>query len=167
LIISSKAACVARNTALQADQTIPKHFDRFEQLGTIGTTETSDIWNLWNIWNGWNTRRVGTIGTQRSNEMHPGRILLEEFLAPKGISVWHLARDLQVPVRRIYEVVQGQRAITRDIALQLAHYFGMSERYWLDLQARYDRELNQPPRSQRKVVEIQRGHNRRIFSVPV
>jgi addiction module HigA family antidote len=70
--------------------------------------------------------------------MHPGRILLEEFLAPKGISVWHLAKDIGVPARRIYEIVQGQRSITSDIAHRLAHYFGMSERYWLDLQARFD-----------------------------
>lgn len=70
--------------------------------------------------------------------MHPGRILLEEFLAPRGISVWHLARDVQLPVRRIYEIIQGQRAITKDIALRLAHYFGMSERYWLELQTRFD-----------------------------
>jgi len=69
--------------------------------------------------------------------VHPGRVLLEEFLAPKGISVWHLAKDIGVPARRIYEIVQGQRAITSDIAHRLAHYFGMSERYWLDLQARY------------------------------
>ena len=69
---------------------------------------------------------------------HPGRILLEEFLAPKGISVWHLAKDIDVSVRRIYEIVQAQRPITSDIAHCLAHYFGMSERYWLDLQARYD-----------------------------
>jgi len=69
---------------------------------------------------------------------HPGRILLEEFLAPKGVSVWHLAKDIGVPARRIYEIVQGQRPINIDIAHRLAHYFGMSERYWLDLQARYD-----------------------------
>jgi antitoxin HigA-1 len=69
---------------------------------------------------------------------HPGRILLEEFLAPKGVSVWHLAKDIGVPVRRIYEIIQGQRSISGDIAHRLAHYFGMSERYWLDLQARYD-----------------------------
>jgi addiction module HigA family antidote len=69
---------------------------------------------------------------------HPGRILLEEFLAPKGVSVWHLAKDIGVPARRIYEIVQGQRSINADIAHRLAHYFGMSERYWLDLQARYD-----------------------------
>ena len=70
--------------------------------------------------------------------IHPGRILLEEFLAPRGVSVWHLARDISVPTRRIYEIVQGQRPITTDIAHRLAHYFGMSERYWMDLQARYD-----------------------------
>jgi len=70
--------------------------------------------------------------------VHPGRVLLEEFLAPKGISVWHLAKDIGVPARRIYEIVQGQRAITSDIAHRLAHYFGMSERYWLELQSRYD-----------------------------
>ena len=69
---------------------------------------------------------------------HPGRILLEEFLAPQGVSVWHLAKDIGVPVRRIYEIIQGQRSISADIAHRLAHYFGMSERYWLDLQARYD-----------------------------
>jgi addiction module HigA family antidote len=70
--------------------------------------------------------------------MHPGRIILEEFLAPRGISVFRLARDIDVPTRRVYEIVQGERPITPDIAHRLAHYFGMSERYWLDLQARYD-----------------------------
>ena len=72
--------------------------------------------------------------------IHPGRILLEEFLAPRGVSVWHLARDISVPTRRIYEIVQGQRPITTDIAHRLAHYFGMSERYWMDLQARFDQK---------------------------
>lgn len=70
--------------------------------------------------------------------VHPGRILLEDYLAPRGISVWHLAKDIGVPARRIYEIVQGQRPITSDIAHRLAHYFGMSERYWLELQTRYD-----------------------------
>jgi addiction module HigA family antidote len=72
--------------------------------------------------------------------LHPGRIVLEEFLAPRGISVFRLARDIDVPTRRVYEIVQGQRPINADIAHRLAHYFGMSERYWLDLQARYDGE---------------------------
>jgi addiction module HigA family antidote len=70
--------------------------------------------------------------------IHLGRILLEEFLAPKGVSVWHLAKDIGVPARGIYEIVQGQRPINADVAHRLAHYFGMSERYWLNLQARYD-----------------------------
>lgn len=78
------------------------------------------------------------MATQSLSMLHPGRILLEEFLAPKGISVWHLAKDIGVPVRRIYEIVQGQRPINADIAHRLAHYFGMSERYWLDLQSQYD-----------------------------
>ena len=78
--------------------------------------------------------------------VHPGRILLEEFLAPKGVSVWHLAKDIGVPVRRIFEIVQGQRPINADIAHRLAHYLGMSERYWLDLQTRFDgkREVKLP-----------------------
>jgi addiction module HigA family antidote len=79
-----------------------------------------------------------TMTAQSTYKMHAGRVLLEEFLAPKGVSVWHLAKDIDVPARRIYEIVQGQRQINSDIAHRLAHYFGMSERYWLDLQARYD-----------------------------
>jgi antitoxin HigA-1 len=76
--------------------------------------------------------------TTNINKTHAGRILLEEFLAPRGVSVWHLARDIDVPVRRVFEIVQGQRVVDADIAHRLAHYFGMSERYWLDLQARYE-----------------------------
>jgi addiction module HigA family antidote len=79
-----------------------------------------------------------TMHIERISQVHPGRVLLEEFLAPRGISVWHLAKDIGVSARRIYEIVQAQRPITSDIAHRLAHYFGMSERYWLDLQARYD-----------------------------
>ena len=70
--------------------------------------------------------------------IHPGRVVLEEFLAPRGISVFRLARDIEVSTRRVYEIVQGQCPINTDIAHRLSHYFGMSERYWLDLQARYD-----------------------------
>src|SRR5262245_41956507 len=87
--------------------------------------------------------------TQNLTTIHPGRILLEEFLAPRGISVWHLAKDLGVPTRRLYEIVQGQRTINADIAHRLAHYFGMSERYWLDLQTHYDGKREQP--SEKKV----------------
>ena len=92
------------------------------------------------------------MNTNHFLKVHPGRILLEEFLAPRGVSVWHLARDIDVPVRRVFEIVQGQRVIDADIAHRLAHYFGMSERYWLDLQARYDdkREEKLPTASWRK-----------------
>jgi addiction module HigA family antidote len=75
---------------------------------------------------------------ERISQVHPGRVLLEEFLAPQGISQVRFAGIIQVSPRRIYEIVQGQRSINADIAHRLAHYFGMSERYWLDLQARYD-----------------------------
>jgi antitoxin HigA-1 len=78
------------------------------------------------------------MNTNKFLKLHPGRVLLEEFLAPRGVSVWHLARDIGVPARRIFEIVQGQRPINGDIAHRLAHYFGMSERYWLDLQGRYE-----------------------------
>jgi len=71
---------------------------------------------------------------------HPGRVLLEEFLAPRGISVSRLADNIAAPARRLYELVQGQRSINVDLAHRLAHHVGMSERYWLDLQARYDRQ---------------------------
>jgi len=92
------------------------------------------------------------MNTHRLVKVHPGRVLLEEFLAPRGVSVWHLARDIEVPVRRVYDIVQGQRAMDADIAHRLAHYFGMSERYWLDLQARYDgkREEKTPKEPVRK-----------------
>ena len=74
---------------------------------------------------------------KRIATIHPGRVVLEEFLAPRGISVFRLARDIEVSTRRVYEIIQGQRSISADIAHRLAHYFGMSERYWLDLQARH------------------------------
>ena len=70
--------------------------------------------------------------------IHPGRVVLEEFLAPRGISVFRLAKEIGLSRRRIYDIVQGQRPINAEIAHRLAHYFGMSERYWLDLQAQYD-----------------------------
>ena len=72
--------------------------------------------------------------------MHPGEILLEEFLKPMGISQYRLAKDISVPARRINEIVHGKRAITADTALRLARFFGQSERFWSNLQARYDLE---------------------------
>jgi addiction module HigA family antidote len=73
--------------------------------------------------------------------IHPGEILLEEFLKPLGISQYRLAKDIGVPARRINEIVQGQRAISPDTALRLSRYFSMSEGFWLNLQTRHDLEV--------------------------
>lgn len=73
--------------------------------------------------------------------IHPGEILLAEFLQPLGISQYRLAKDIGVPPRRINEIVQGKRAISPDTALRLSRYFGLSERFWLNLQTRFDLEM--------------------------
>lgn len=77
---------------------------------------------------------------KRLPNVHPGEVLLEEFLRPLGISQNRLARDLKVPPRRVNEIVLAKRAITPDTALRLARYFGTSERFWLGLQLDYDLE---------------------------
>lgn len=73
--------------------------------------------------------------------VHPGEILQEDFLIPLKISQYRLAKDISVPARRINEIVHGKRAISANTALRLARYFGSSERLWLNLQARYDLEV--------------------------
>jgi len=73
--------------------------------------------------------------------VHPGEILLEEFLSPLGVSQYRLAKAMSVPARRINEIVHGSRSISADTALRLARYFGTSERFWLNLQTRYDLEV--------------------------
>jgi addiction module HigA family antidote len=73
--------------------------------------------------------------------IHPGEILLEEFLSPLGVSQYRLAKETSVPARRINEIVRGLRSVSADTALRLARYFGTSERFWLNLQARYDLEV--------------------------
>jgi addiction module HigA family antidote len=72
--------------------------------------------------------------------IHPGEVLLEEFMVPMGLSQNRIAREIGVPPRRINEIVHGKRAITADTALRLARYFGMSEAFWMGLQADYDLE---------------------------
>jgi addiction module HigA family antidote len=78
---------------------------------------------------------------KRLPPVHPGEVLLEEFLAPLGISQYRLAKDINVPPRRINEIVHGARAVSADTALRLARYFGTSERFWLNLQAQYDLDV--------------------------
>ncbi len=75
--------------------------------------------------------------------IHPGGILLEEFLKPMGITQYRLAKDIAVPPRRINEIVQGKRAISADTALRLGRFFGMSAQFWINLQSHYDLEIAQ------------------------
>ena len=79
--------------------------------------------------------------TTRLAPVHPGEVLLEEFLEPMGLSQYRLAKDTSVPARRINEIVHGKRGMTADTALRLARYFGTSERFWLNLQAQYDLDV--------------------------
>lgn len=72
--------------------------------------------------------------------IHPGEILLEEFLQPMGISQNALARAIGVPPRRVNEIVLGKRSVTADTAIRLARHFGTSEKFWMGLQADYDLE---------------------------
>ncbi len=84
-----------------------------------------------------------------------GEILLEEFLNPMEISQYRLAKDISVPARRINEIVHGKRAITPDTALRLSRYFGLSERFWINMQARYDLEIEKDRLQDRLVQEVQ------------
>ena len=87
--------------------------------------------------------------------IHPGEILLEEFLHPLGISQYRLAKEINVPPRRINEIIHGKRAVSADTALQLSRYFGLSERFWVNLQARYDLEVEKDRLRDRLEREVQ------------
>ena len=84
----------------------------------------------------------------------PGEVLLEEFLGPLGISQYELAKNISVPPRRINEIVHGKRAITADTALRLSRYLGTSERFWLNLQARYELEVEKDRLGDRLKKEV-------------
>ena len=79
--------------------------------------------------------------TKRLAPVHPGEVLLEEFLEPMALSQYRLAKDIHVPPRRINEIVHGTRGISADTALRLARYLGTSERFWLNLQAQFDLDM--------------------------
>lgn len=86
--------------------------------------------------------------------IHPGEVLLEDFLKPMSISQYRLAKDIHVPPRRINEIVHGARAVTADTALRLSRYFGTSERFWLNLQIRYDIEVEKDRLGDRLEKEV-------------
>jgi addiction module HigA family antidote len=94
------------------------------------------------------------MSTRELPPIHPGEILLEEYLKPMGISQYRLAKDITVDPRRINEIVHGQRSISADTALRLARYFGTSERFWLNLQSHYDLELQKMELGERLEQEV-------------
>lgn len=95
------------------------------------------------------------MGTKKMLPLHPGEILLEEFLKPMGLSQNRLALDIRVPARRINEIVLGKRRITADTALRLARYFKMSPQFWLGLQIDFDLDVAEDKLADRLDKEIQ------------
>ncbi len=91
---------------------------------------------------------------KKIESIHPGEILLEEFLKPMGLSQNQLANDIGVPPRRINEIIHGQRRITADTALRLAHYFKMSPQFWLGLQMDYDLDVEEDRLASRIANEV-------------
>jgi antitoxin HigA-1 len=86
--------------------------------------------------------------------VHPGEVLLEEFLEPMEIRQYRLAKDISVSPRRINEIVHGKRAITADTALRLARFFGTSDRFWLNLQTSYDLDIEREKLGSRLDEEV-------------
>ena len=77
---------------------------------------------------------------KRLKNIHPGEVLLEEFLKPMNISAYRLAKELGIPRTRVYQIIKGKRSITLDTALRLSQYFGTSPQFWMGLQNDYDLE---------------------------
>ncbi|MGH7807803.1 MAG: HigA family addiction module antitoxin [Thermodesulfobacteriota bacterium] len=94
------------------------------------------------------------MGKREIEPIHPGEILLEEFLKPLDISQYRLAKDINVDPRRVNAIVNGERSITADTALRLSRYFGTSERFWLNLQAHYDLEVQKDELGDRLKREV-------------
>ena len=92
--------------------------------------------------------------TKKMAPIHPGEILMEEFLKPMAISQYRLAKDICVAPRRINEIVHGQRAISADTALRLGRFFGVSPQFWLNLQSRYDLETEEDRIGERVNQEV-------------
>jgi len=87
--------------------------------------------------------------------IHPGEILIEEFLKPMGLSQYRLAKDISVSPRRINEIVHGKRSISADTALRLGRFFGMPPQFWLNLQTRFDLEVTEDLLADRLETEVQ------------
>jgi addiction module HigA family antidote len=94
------------------------------------------------------------MATKTLAPIHPGEVLLEEFLEPIGISQYRLANDISVSPRRINEIVHGKRAVTADTALRLSRYFGTSDKFWLNLQTAYDLDVERDRLGARLEAEV-------------
>jgi antitoxin HigA-1 len=94
------------------------------------------------------------VAHRKLQPIHPGEVLLGEYLEPLGVSQYRLAHDISVPARRINEIVHGKRAVTADTALRLARYFSTTDRFWLNLQARFDLERERDRLGRRLVDEV-------------
>ena len=97
---------------------------------------------------------------KRLAPVHPGEVLLEEFLVPLELTQYRLAKSLTVPARRINEIVHGTRGVSADTALRLARFFGTSDRFWLNLQVAYDLDIERDrlgARLQREVPVYQKA----------
>jgi addiction module HigA family antidote len=92
--------------------------------------------------------------TRKLSPIHPGDVLQADFLEPLALSQYRLAQDLSVPPRRINEIVHGKRAISADTALRLARFFGTTDRFWLNLQARFDLEVQRDVLGARLAKEV-------------
>ena len=86
--------------------------------------------------------------------IHPGELLITEFLEPMGITQYRLAKDIGVTARRINKIVHGRRSITADTALRLGRFFGMEAQFWLNLQTHYDMEVAQEALADRLDTEV-------------
>ena len=97
------------------------------------------------------------MNSEKLAPIHPGEILLEEFMKPMGITQYRLAKDISVHPRRINQIVHGNRSISADTALRLSRYFATSERFWLNLQTRHDLEVEKDKLGDRLLKEVARA----------
>lgn len=93
--------------------------------------------------------------TKKLPPVHPGEVLLEDFLRPLGLSQYRLAKSLSVPPRRINEIVLSKRAVTADTAIRLARFFGTSDRFWLNLQTAHDLDVERDRLGGRLMKEVE------------
>lgn len=100
------------------------------------------------------TKRSRAAKPDRLPPVHPGEVLLEEFLKPMNVTQYRLAKDISVPPRRVNEIVLHKRGITADTALRFGRYFGTSEQFWLNLQSDYDLDVERDRLGDRLIAEV-------------